>query len=119
MINFNVKYLYILFIIIIFFIYGLTLSEIIDYIFPCHDDERNDYHLAIEMIGEIGIAYLIYFSLKKYSDNIIETIFTKILNKPPNYLNQLLLLAFSFGIFKHLQKSNNKMLYFRKKFISF
>ena len=37
MIDINIKYIYLFFLILIFFIYGLTLSEIIDYIFPDHD----------------------------------------------------------------------------------
>ena len=118
MIDTNIKYIYLFFLILIFFIYGLTLSEIIDYIFPDHDELKNDYRTAIEMIGEIGVTYLIYFSLKKYIEPFINILFNKISKPIPKYLDSLLLMSFSFGIYKHLQKSNNKMLYLRKKIIN-
>jgi hypothetical protein len=109
------KYIFLFFLIIIFFLYGLLLSEIIDYIFNEHDESIEDYKIALEIIGEIGVAYLIYFSLKKYSLQIIEKFFKSISISPPNYLNQLLLFAFSTGIFKNLQKSTEKINYFRNK----
>lgn len=109
-------YMYLAFMAIIFFIYGLLLSEIIDYIFPTHDEINGDFRLALEIIGEMGVAYLIYFSFQHYLDKIIISLLYKISKSIPIYLNQLLLTAFSFGIFRHLQKSANKILYFRKKF---
>jgi hypothetical protein len=117
MININIKYIYLFFLIIIFFLYGLILSEIIDYIFPDCDENINDYRIAIEIIGELGIAYIIFFSLKKYSEFLIKLLYKKISEKPPYYLNQLLLIAFSTGIFKHLQKSSLKIKYFKEKFV--
>ena len=111
----DIKIIYIIFLVMIFFIYGLTLSEIIDYIFPTYNKSKYDYHTGIEMIAEIGLAYLIYFSLKYYLDNFINILFSKISNKVPSYLQQILLLSFSFGIFKHLEKSTYKIKYFQKK----
>lgn len=115
--NIDIKYFCIIFLFLIYYIYGLTISEIIDYIFPDHDNNLPDYRIALELIGEIGGAYLIYFILKKYSEIIINSIFLSISRKVPNYLNQLLLIAFSFGIFKHLNKSNDKIIYLKEKFI--
>lgn len=115
----DIKYICLLFLIIIFFIYGLTLSEIIDYIFPHHNNELSDFRIALEIVAEIGIAYIIYFSLKHYSEKFIIILYNKISSKSPKYLNQLLLIAFSTGIFKHLQKSTTKVTYFRKKFLNF
>ena len=112
----NIKYIYLIFLTIIFFLYGLILSETIDYIFPDCDETVDDYRIAIEIIGEIGIAYIIYFFLKKYSENFINILYQKISNKQPSYLNQLLLIAFSSGIFKHLQKSSLKIKYFKEKY---
>ena len=115
----DIKYIFIIFIVIIFFIYGLILSEIIDFIFADHDDDTADYRLALEIIGEIGIAYIIYYSFEKYSQMLIISLFKKISRKVPFYMNQLLLISFSTGIFKHLQKSSNKIDYFKKKFFTF
>ena len=119
MIDINIKYIYLFFLIIIFFLYGLILSEIIDYIFPECDETLEDYRIAIEILGELGIAYIIYFCLKNYSEFFIKILYKKISEKPPFYLNQLLLIAFSTGIFKHLQKSTLKIKYFREKYIKF
>ena len=109
-------YIFLIFLALIFFIYGLLLSEIIDYIFPLYDELTNDYRLALELIGEIAVAYLIYFSFKYYIDRIITVLFQKISKSQPSFLNQLLLISFSLGIFRHLQKTKLKILYFRKKF---
>ena len=117
MININIKYVYLFFLTIIYFIYGLILSEIIDYIFPDCDETIEDYRIAIEIIGELGIAYIIYFSLQRYSEVFINLLYKRIGEKPPSFLNQLLLIAFSTGIFKHLQKSSLKIKYFREKYI--
>jgi len=119
MIDIKIKYIYLFFLIIIFFLYGLVLSEIIDYIFPECDETLEDYRIAIEIIGELGIAYIIYFCLQRYSEFCIKLLYKKISEKPPIYLNQLLLIAFSTGIFKHLQKSTLKIKYFREKYIKF
>ena len=119
--NLDTKYIFLFFIIIIYFLYGLTLSEVIDYIFPDHDETLPDYRIALEIIGEIGIAYIIYFSLQKYSEQFIIRLLNSISTKSlplPKYLNQILLFSFSTGIFKHLQKSANKVVYFRKKILN-
>lgn len=113
----DIKYIFIFFLLIIFFLYGLILSEIIDYIFPDHDILLSDYRIALETIGEIGVAYIIYYSLQYYSEKIIFTLFKIINRKIPAYLNQILLIAFSTGIFKHLYKSSQKVSYFRQKYI--
>ena len=41
----DIKYIYLFFLIFIFFIYGLTLSEIIDFIFPEYDKESDEYRI--------------------------------------------------------------------------
>lgn len=118
MIKIDLMYIYIFFLIFIFFIYGLTISEIIDYIFPDYDKENHEYRLFIEIIGEIGVAYLIYYTLKTYSEKLIKLLFDNISRKPPVFLNQILLIAFSTGIFKHLQKSSYKVNHMKEKYLN-
>ena len=118
MINIDIKYIFLFFLIIIFFLYGLTLSEIIDYIFPDHDGGLSDFRIALEIMGEIGIAYIIYFCLNHYSINLINLLYDKISSVPPTYLNQLLLISFSTGIYKHLYKSTRKTDYMKSKLIN-
>lgn len=114
----NITNIFVFFLIFLFFLYGLLLSEIVDHIFPDYENLKNEFYMSIEIIIETGIAYLIYMSLKYYKEKIIMFLFKKISSKPPQYLNELLLLAFSFGIYHHLKKSNNKILHMRKKYVN-
>jgi hypothetical protein len=116
--NIHIKYVYLFFLIFIFFLYGLILSEIIDFIFPDYEKDKEEYRLFIEIIGEIGVAYLIYYVFKNYSEVFIKKIYDNISIKPPFYLNQLLLISFSTGIFKHLQKSTHKIKHMREKYLN-
>jgi len=116
MYNIDIKYFCIIFLFFIYYIYGLVLSDIIDYIFPDYNEDLSNWRMALELIGEILVAYLIYFALEKYSKNIILSIFSSISRKAPNYLNQILVIAFSFGIYKHINKSTQKFDYFTKKY---
>jgi hypothetical protein len=59
------------------------------------------------------------YTKKLDSLNIINLLYKKISEKPPVYLNQILLIAFSIGIFRHLEKSSLKIKYFREKYITF
>lgn len=116
----NEIHIYLLFLVIIFFIYGLILSKIIDHIFPTLDNNKHNYYILIEIIGEIGLAYLIYFLLNrniKYCINYL--LYDKRMNKYPSYVDQLLLISFSFGIYKHLEKSTYKMNYLKEEFMKY
>tara|TARA_A100001015_G_scaffold312575_1_gene417995 strand:+ start:75 stop:470 length:396 start_codon:yes stop_codon:yes gene_type:complete len=109
-----INYLFLIFLAIIFFFYGLCLSIFIDYLFP---DIRNDYpeYLSfIEIILELLIVYIIYFIFQKYINEII-IFFMK--ENSILYLNNILLLFFSFGIYYHLHKSSKKINYFKNKYI--
>ncbi len=112
------EYIYLLLLLLIYYLFGLILSEIIDYVFPEYNNETEDYRLTIEMIGEIGLAYLIYYNVKNYSNIFINLLYKTISKKPPSFLNQILLLAFSSGIYKHLQKSMHKVEHIKDKYIN-
>lgn len=114
----NSSNIFVVFLIIIFFIYGLVLSEIIDHIFPDYEELQHEFSMLLEIMFEMGLAYLIYLSLKYYKEIFITFLFNKISSKPPSYLNELLLLSFSFGIYNHLKKSNKKLIHIRKKFVN-
>jgi hypothetical protein len=111
---FKLEYLYTFFLIIIFFVYGLSLSEFIDYVFPDHNDNIPEHRLILEIIGEIGVTYLIYYTLQKSINTVINQLYNSFKNRPP-YLDQMLLIAFSIGIYKHLQKSTTKIHFFKDK----
>ena len=109
-----VEYIYYLFLIIIFFYYGLFLSILIDHIFPDMEHDYPEYLTLIETILELLFVYAIYFIFRRYINNIINFF----INKPSFvYLDTLLLLAFSFGIYRHLRKSTIKIDYFKQKYL--
>jgi hypothetical protein len=114
----DIKYILIIFILIIFFLFGLILSEIIDFIFPDHCEDIPEYRIAIEIIGEIAIVYLILYFLKPYIDVILNLFFKLVSRKVPTYMNQILVLAFSIGIYKHLNKSTEKFNYMKDKYFT-
>lgn len=114
---FKIEYLYIFFLIIIFFVYGLSLSEFIDFVFPDHDESIPEYRIILEIVGEIGVTYLIYFTLEKYINNVINQLFDNNFKNKPPYFDKILLIAFSIGIYKHIEKSTIKINYFKTKYI--
>jgi hypothetical protein len=61
----DIQYILIIFLVIIFFLYGLILSEVIDFVFPDIDNNLPDYRLGLELVGELIIAYLILYIYKK------------------------------------------------------
>ena len=110
----NMDHLYMALLALLFFIYGMVLSETIDFIFPHHNEEKYDWHIAVEMFGEIGVAYLIYFVLQTHIDGIL----FYILKREIPYSKHIFLIAFSFGIYKHLKKSEKKADYFKNKIMN-
>ena len=112
----KIEYLYLLLLIIIFFVYGLTLSEFIDFIFPDCDESAPKYRIIIEIVGELGVIYLIYYTLQKYIKTLIDRLLNNIEYTVP-YFDQILLIAFSLGIYKHLQKSNFKLIFLKNHYI--
>ena len=115
----DIKYIFIFFLVIIFFLYGLILSQAIDYIFPPHNEDIPNYRIALEILGELSLTYFIYFAFINHLDNIIIILFKRISSDVPNYLNKLLIIAFSSGIFKYIEKSTHKIKYLRKQYINF
>jgi len=109
-----INYVYYLFLIIIFFYYGLFLSIFIDYLFPDIKDGYPEYLTFIETILELLFVYIIYFIFKNYINQIIGFFIN---DSKLKYLDTLLLLSFSIGIYKHLYKSNMKIDYFKQKYI--
>jgi len=114
----KIEYLYLFLLIIIFFIYGLTLSELIDYIFPDNDESLPEYRIIIEIIGEIGVVYLIYFTLKIYINALLDRLLNNIQYRIPSF-EEILLIVFSLGIYKHLNKSSFKLKFLRNKYLKF
>jgi hypothetical protein len=108
------NYIYILFLIILFFIYGLILSLFIDYLFPDLENNQPEYLVLIETLFELLMVYVVYFYMQHYIDHLINIFIPE--NKI-SYLNQVFLFSFSIGIYYYLKKYSAKMQYFQNKYI--
>ena len=112
------KYLIIFLIIIfilLFYIYGLVLSKIIDYIFP-DIDTKHDYIIILETLFEITITYLIFFIIQKYIIKVLKKIFLNINILYPEFMDIIFMLVFSSGLFSYLSKYSNKIIYLKNKY---
>ena len=104
--------------ILIFFLYGGILSKIVDEIFPHHRGNIPDYQVAIETLCEVLFAYLIYVIFSKYYLILIKKMFKIIDQNVPFYMEQILLISFSSGLYKYLIKSNMKANHLKEKYIT-
>ena len=113
----NLLYFFIIgFIAIFYFIFGIIISKIVDYIFPDCNLELPKHRIFIESASELIIVYLIYFMLQKHNLKIINHIYGLVELKPPSFINNLCIGLFSFAVFEYLAKVKKKRsLYLRKK----
>ena len=102
--------------ILLFYIYGLVLSKIIDYIFP-DIDTKHDYIIILETLFEITITYLIFFMVQTYIIKVFKKLFENINIIYPDFMDIILLLVFSSGIFNYLSKYSNKIVYLKDKYL--
>jgi hypothetical protein len=108
------NYIYILFLIVLFFLYGLFLSIFINFLFSHLEDNQPEYLVLIETLVELAIVYIVYFYMQHYIDDLINIL---IPHNTISYLNQLFLFSFSLGIYYYLKKNSAKMQYFQNKYI--
>ena len=112
------KYLNIFIIIIfilLFYIYGLILSKIIDYIFP-DIDTKHDYIIILETLFEITITYLIFFIIQNNIIKVFKKLFLNINIIYPDFMDIILILVFSSGLFSYLSKYSKKIIYLKNKY---
>jgi hypothetical protein len=101
--------------ILLFYIYGLILSQIIDYIFP-DIDTKHDYIIILETLFEISITYLIFFIVQKNIIKVFKKIFLNINIVYPDFMDIIFILVFSSGLFNYLSKYSNKIVYLKNKY---
>jgi hypothetical protein len=101
--------------ILLFYIYGLLLSKIIDYIFP-DIDTKHDYIIILETLFEITITYLIFFSVQKNIIKVFKKLFLNINIEYPDFMDIIFILVFSSGLFSYLSKYSNKIMYLKYKY---
>ncbi len=102
--------------ILLFYFYGLLLSKIIDYIFP-DIDTKHDYIIILETFFEITITYLIFFIVQNHIIKVFKKMFSNINIIYPEFMDIILLLVFSSGLFSYLSKYSNKMIYLKNKYL--
>jgi hypothetical protein len=108
-------FLIILFI-LLFYIYGLLLSKLIDYIFP-DIDTKHDYIIILETLFEITVTYLIFFIVQNHIIKVFKKMFLNINIIYPEFMDIILILVFSSGLFSYLSKYSNKMVYLKNKYL--
>jgi hypothetical protein len=101
--------------IILFYLYGILLSKLIDYIFP-DINTKHDYIIIIETIFEILVSYIIFFLIKNHVFKIIKTLFIKMDFEYPSFMDIIFLLVFSSGLFNYLSKYSKKIDYLYNKY---
>jgi len=102
--------------ILLFYIYGLVLSKMIDYIFP-DIDTKHDYIIILETLFEITITYLIFFMVQNHIITVFKKMFLNINIIYPEFMDIILILVFSSGLFSYLSKYSNKIVYLKNKYL--
>ena len=111
----NKEIIYLISIALIFYVFGVVLSNIINNIFPACNFERKDGIIIAECVIQLVILYTIIFCLIKIS-SIIEGFYKKLTKKTiPGFYTSIILVSFSIGIFKHLENLNERTGYLKKK----
>jgi hypothetical protein len=110
------KIIYLIAIIFIFYVFGLVLSNIINNIFPACDFKRKDGIIIFECVVQLIVLYTIYILSNKKLGTIIEGFYKKLTKKKlPGFYTSVILIAFSMGIFKHLENLNERTDYLKKR----
>ena len=114
-----VELIYIICIVFIYYTFGLVLSNIINYIFPSCNFNKKDRYIVIECGIQLILIYLIYFLTTKKINKIINIVFYNITKKNIyNIVLSISTLAFTTGIYKHLDELNKKITYIKEKYIT-
>jgi len=96
-----IKYLIPILLLLGFFLYGMMLSKLIDYMFDDFEEDIGDVYILFEIFFEICLAYGIYYISLESIYYIMKMIRIQ--------YNDSYLMAFSFGIFYNMEKYNHKL----------
>jgi len=102
---------------IVFFTIGLVLSNLINEVFPACDFQKQDKYLIIECVGQFILIYVLFYLFRSKIATIIEVIFKHIHKTELDTISRLIILiAFSSGVYKHLDELNKKTKYIKNKY---
>jgi ABC-type multidrug transport system fused ATPase/permease subunit len=112
------EYLIYILLLFFFFIYGVLLSKFIDHLFDDFEEEIGDAYILLEIFFEISLTYIIYYlSLEpiRYMIRFFYAHLNMNTNKSKSY--DSFLVAFSLGIFYHMEKYNHKLSHIYLKYM--
>jgi len=100
-----------------FYIYGIILSKIIDFMFP-DIETKHDGIIMLETFAEVVVTYLIYYMIYHHIvEKIVNKMFRNIDMYYPPFMNVILILIFSSGLFDYLTKYSKKVEYLKDKYL--
>jgi hypothetical protein len=109
------EYIVSIFLFLCFFVYGVFLSKGIDYLFDDFEEGIGDIYILLEIFFEISMTYIVYYLSIEPIRYIIHSFYADINNKNKYY--DAYLMAFSLGIFYHMEKYNHKLSHIYSKYI--
>ena len=112
------RLLYLCTLALVFFTLGIVVSNIINELFPACDFTKRDRYIFIECIIQIVIIYILFYLFNGRITQCIEAIFKNIHSGKIDSISRLvIIIAFSTGIYKHLDELNKKTGYLKKKYM--
>lgn len=116
--NFNYKKIFYLVVLAVsFFTLGLVISNLMNEVFPACDFEKKDRYIITECAVQLILVYGSYIAFNKYLVKFIEKIFKNIRSEKIDTLSRIvILIAFSMGVYRHLDELNKKTEYLKNKF---
>lgn len=110
------KVVYLIALAFLFYVFGLVLSNIINNIFPACNFKRKEKIIILECVVQLVLLYSVYILSNKKMGFIIEKLYQKFTKKKiPSFYTSVILIAFSLGIFRHLENLNERTSYLKKK----
>ena len=110
---------YIIVLIFVFYTFGLVISNIVNVIFPKCDYKKKNKYILLETILQLAIVYGFFIFLNKKLRNIVDKIFRNVTkHKINDLLLTIIVVAFSSGVFRHLDELKLKIEYLKKLILS-
>ena len=116
----NIKEIfYIIVLIFVFYRFGFLISSIVDMVFPRCDYKKENKSLIMETILQLILIFCFFIFFNKKIRTVVDIIFKNVTNHKMNDISlTIVIIAFSSGVFKHLDELKMKIEYLKKSFFS-
>jgi len=112
------RLLYLCTLALVFFTLGIVVSNIINEIFPACDFSKRDKYIFIECAVQIVIIYVLYYLFNRRIAQCVEAIFKNMHSSKIDSISRIvIIIAFSTGVYRHLDELNKKTGYLKKKYM--